>query len=698
MKPSQLFATIAWRLSFRFVLGCLLGACLCDCACGQTTGRIVGVVRDPSGLVIPGAEVTARNKATGQERKTQADSTGAYAMSLLPPGLYQIRVGAEGFRIALFDEVRVVVTETATLDARLGIGPASQSVTVSSASPLVQSDGPQLGRVVDSRGVESLPLASRNFTQILSLSPGTATFLPDSTGVGRNTQAISVDGARVTQNNIQFNGVDANGMGTNNPLLVAVPAPETIEEFKVQISLYDASFGRAGGANIQLLTKTGGDSLHGGVYEYFHNEALNANNPFLKAASVARPCLNRNAFGSTLGAPVRKDRAFFFVSYQGTRETNGASIINSLSQDVLVAPGLTDDRSAQTLQATFNVPSINPAALALLNARLPSGKFVIPTPRANGHYSGSSPSTFEENQFNTNFDYHFGSKTSLSVKFFLANTSQSLTLPSFLGTGPNVPGFGTDQTFNNRVAAIQDIYVFSPTLFNEVRTGYAFNSHTTVPQEPITDAQIGIARSNAASFPGLTLIRVAPAAGGVTIGTPTSIAPATRYVAMLYDSPSALRGQHTWHTGLEFRYDGVNLVTSFLAGTTQATLGNGRGDRSQRAWDCNFFFQDDWKISPGVTANLGLRYELDLPVYDTRDFAPGRERRYRRFLSLKPDKVHPLKYMARRFIWCSRDARGIDPEQSLRAMSPHSLRIARKFPGKGDLRCSQPQQGKRVFL
>jgi carboxypeptidase family protein len=599
----------------------------------QTTGRITGVVKDPSGGVVAAAKVTMESNATGEERKTVTDETGSYAVPLLPPGVYKVTVAANGFENAVVLDLRVAITETTTADVRLKIGPVAQSVTVGSPSPLVQREGPQLGRVVDSRRVSDLPLATRNFTQILSLSPGAATFLPDSTASGRNSQAISVNGARVTQNNIQINGVDANTMGTNGPILVAIPAPETMEEFIVQTSLYDASFGRAGGANIQLLTKSGANSLHGGVYEYFRNEALNANNPFLKAAGVARPVLKRSVFGGTLGGPVRKGRAFFFISYQGTRETNGASIINSLSQSVLVAPGLTDDRSAQTLQTTFNVPSIDPAALALLNARLPNGNFVIPTPQANGRYSGSSPSTFEENQFNTDFDYHLGSKNSLSVKFFFANTSQRLALPSFRGTGPNVPGFGTEQTFNNRVAAIQDIYVFSPSLVNEARIGYAFNSNATTPQEPVTDAEVGIARSNATAFPGLPLIRIAPAAGGVTFGTPTGFGFAEPYVATLHDSLSVLRGRHTWRTGLEIRYNGVNFVTnsfnrgqidfqnfsSFLTGTTLvSTLGNGMGDRSQRAWDYNFFLQDDWKISSRLTVNLGLRYELDLPVYDTR--------------------------------------------------------------------------------
>src|SRR4029077_6912706 len=149
--------------------------------------------------------------------------------------------------------------------------------------------------------------------------------------------------------------------------------------------------------------------LHGAGYEYFRDAALNANNPFLKAAGVKRPVLHRNVFGGLLGGPIKQDKAFFFISYQGTRERNGASI-NSLSSGVLIAPGLTDDRSEQTLKRTFNVPAVNPIALALLNVKLPSGQFLIPTPQSNGRYSGSTPSIFRENQFNTNVDYRINGR------------------------------------------------------------------------------------------------------------------------------------------------------------------------------------------------------------------------------------------------------------------------------------------------
>jgi hypothetical protein len=611
---------------------CLLAACISECVAGQTTGRISGVVRDPSGGVVATADVQAVSKATNEAWSTTTDQAGNYSFLLLSPGLYRIEVVAAGFKRAVLTDVSVRITETNIADVTLAIGARVETVVVKDTPPLLQTDGPQLGSVVEFQAVANLPLASRNFTQILTLSPGTATYLPDSTAVGRNTQAISVDGARVTQNFFQINGIDATTMGTNGVILVGVPAPETIEQFKVQTSLYDARYGRSGGGNIELVTKSGSNEFHGTAYEYFRNEALDANNPFLEASGQARPLLRRNVFGGLLGGPIRKDKAFFFISYQGSRERNAASIINSVSSNVLVDPKLTDDRSASTLESTYHITSIDPASLTLLNTKLPNDQFLIPTPQAKGLYSGSSPSTFQEDQFNADSDIRLSNDSSLAMKFFFANTSQFLALPSFRGTGPNVPGFGTDQAFNNRLLSIQDIHSFDSRLTNEFRLGYTFNSNNTSPQEPVTDAEVGISRSNSSELPGLSLIRIGPAAGGVIIGTPTNISPTRAFVGTLADSLIMLQGKHTLSTGMEIRYNGVNFTAQnftrgqidfqgfqdFLTGTTQvSTFGNGLTDRSQRAWDYNFFVQDDWKLSPSLTVNLGLRYELDLPIYDT---------------------------------------------------------------------------------
>jgi hypothetical protein len=472
-------------------------------------------------------------------------------------------------------------------------------------------------------------LATRNFTQILGLSPGTAVDLPDSTALGRNPQNISVNGARTTQNNYQVNGVDANFIRNNNTQRISVPAPETIQEFKVQTSLYDATFGRSGGGNVQAVTKSGSNDFHGAIYEYFRNAALNANNPFLKAAGVKRPVLTRNVFGGLLGGPIKQSRAFFFASYQGTRERNGASL-NSLS-NVLIAPGLTDDRSEQTLRRTFNVPSISPIALTLLNVKLPGGQFLIPTPRANGRYSGSAISTYHEDQFNTNFDYRLSKKDWLAAKFFFLNSPQTLAL----FTGVNAPGFPADQKAGSRLVSIQDIHTFSPTVINETRVGYSLGRVDNSPIEPVTDADVGILRANESAFPGLSLIRIAPNAGGIAFGTASNqidqqIAASSTTLA---DILSIIRGKHSIRTGAEIIYDQLNGTENlnvrgqidfnnfndFLNGTvSQSIFGTGINYRSLRATDYSFFVQDDWKFSRRWTFNLGLRYELDTPPYDTR--------------------------------------------------------------------------------
>lgn len=616
-----------------FLLVTCLVAC-CQYAPAQITGRIAGTVKDQTGALVASAEVTATSKSTSERRHAVSDSVGRYVLTLLVPGKYRVSVIAPGFKAQVVDDIIVAVTETTSFDVTLAVGGPGESVTVRSADQPLQKDGPQLGRLVDASSLTQLPLVARNFTQILGLSPGTVGFLTDGTSVGRNTQTISVNGARVTQNNFQLNGVDINGMGTNSAVTVATPAPETIQEFKVQTALYDATFGRSGGGNIQVVSRSGSNELHGATYEYFRNEALNANNPFLEAAGVERPVLRRNVFGATLGGPVRKSIAFFFISYQGTRETNGASALNSVSSNVLIAPGLTNDRSEATLLNTFSVSSIAPAALALLNAKLPNGQFAIPTPMANGRYSGSSPSRFQEDQFNSNLDWHLSAKDLLGVKFFFANAPQTLSLPSFRGTGPNVPGFGNEQVNNNRVLAVQEIHTFHPRLLNEARAGYTFIRNDTSPQEPVNDADIGIARSTAKQYPGLPLIRIAPAAGGIIIGTAATIdGRAAPTVATFADTLSLSQTRHFLRMGAETRYNQINFnvpntvrgqidfqdFNSFLSGTTLvSTLGNGISNRNLRATDYNIFVQDEWRAMPQLTLSLGLRYELDLPVYDTR--------------------------------------------------------------------------------
>ena len=602
----------------------------------QTTGRIAGTVKDQHGAVITGAKVTVTSLATAEQRKDTTDDAGNYAVLLLPPGTYRVSITANGFKKADVGSVRVVITETSPLDVDLAVGAVTEEGVVSARGPLIQSHDAQLGRVVDSRAVSELPLATRNFTQILALSPGTFAALPDNTALGRNSQSVSVNGARGTQNNFQINGIDANSLSFNSAESVAVPAPETIQEFKVQTSLYDATYGRGAGGNVQAVTRSGSNSFHGAAYEYFRNDTLNANNPFLKAAGVTRPTLQCNIFGGLLGGPVKTDRSFFFVSYQGTRQRNGASD-NSLTSSVLVAQGLTDDRLQQTLLATFRprfsngLPAtfIHPVALALLNMKLPGGGFLIPTPQADGRYSGSAISSFREDQFNTNVDYRAGEKDWLAVKFFFSNAPQFVALPN---NAANVPGFGADRTNDNRLFSVQNIHTFDARTVNEARAGYSFIRQDSFGRHPVKDSDVGIRRANAGAYPGLGLIRIGPA---LTIGNAGTFVDLKldNSAITLVDILSITRGRHSVRTGggiISYRTN-VTANTgrrgqivfgsfeSFLLGlATNSINGEGINTRFLRAADYSLFLQDDWKLSQKLTINLGLRYELDLPPYETR--------------------------------------------------------------------------------
>ena len=596
----------------------------------QTTGRIVGAVTDQNGAVLVKAEVSVVSKATGVERNVTTDKEGDYIVTSLPPGIYRVTVAANGFKSNIFDNVHVDITETTSLTASLTVAGVVTDPVGIQITPLVQKNGPQLGRVVDSRTVAELPLATRNFTQSLGLSPGTATELADNTAVGRNSQSISVNGARTTQNNYQINGVDANNIRNNNAVRVAVPAPETIQEFKVQTSLYDAAFGHSSGGNIQAITKSGGNDFHGAGYEYFLGDVLTANNSFLKAAGVRRPVLERNIFGGVVGGRLNHDKAFFFISFQGTRERNGASD-TSLSSSILIDRRLTDDRSEQTLRTTFNLASINSIALTLLSVKLPNGEFLIPTPQIDGRYSGSAPSRYQEYQFNANFDYRVNQQNWFTAKFFFSNAPQTLALFG----GPNVPGVAAEQHTNNRLISIQDIHSFSSTVVNEARIGYNFIRQASFPLEPVKDSDVGIRRPNADTVPGLPLIRIAPNAGGVAFGTATANIDLafTAPSATLSDILSVSRGKHSLRAGTELIYYQLNITSNtntrgqidfnsfpdFLIGASnQSIFGTGISDRSLRATDYSFFVQDDWRLSRKLTLNFGLRYELDLPPFDTR--------------------------------------------------------------------------------
>ncbi|MBV9216159.1 MAG: TonB-dependent receptor [Acidobacteria bacterium] len=619
------------------------------------TGGLSGTVTDPNGAVVTGAAVKVTNTATNFTRETTTNEDGIYSFTLLPAGNYTVSVAGQGFKPVSLNAV-VNVSQITPADVNLSVG--GDIATVNIAAPTLQLETSQNGRTVSGETIRQLPLPSRNFQQLLALSPGAQSSVTNSTDLGRGDATISVNGQRTTSNNVRINGVDANSIGTNSTPNIAVPATDSLQEFIVQTSLYDASYGRNAGGSIEAITRSGSNDFHGSAYEFLRNKALNANDPFIKARGIARPVATRNQFGGALGGHLVRDKVFFFGSFQHTQERNGVSLTNSLTSPVVPAGLRDDNRSASALQTTFGIVP-NAVSVAILNAKLPNGQYAIPssglastaTPFAAVTVPQSGESTFKENQGNMNGDILFSQKHSLSAKFYLANNPTFQANYNFAGLGNGVNqlvGFGGNLKINQRLYSVTDTYVFSPKLVNQARYGFSRLLVTSVPQEPFSASSLGITSPLGGLYPGAPTIRVLGADSQFFFGSAPLSDQSSRISAHTFgDTLSWTEGNHRIRFGGEYRQSSVKFYfnafsrgqinfpsfAAFLAGgsfaTTVSLLGSGVFDRSFKVKDMNFFIQDDWKVTPKLTLNLGLRYDY----YGLPSDAMGR------LVNLLPDSV-----------------------------------------------------------
>lgn len=593
-----------------------------------TTGQIVGVITDPNGAVVQGAAVTAVNLDTNLSRATVSGDNGVYGFQLLPPGRYRVSATASGFQPISVEAV-VNITQTTPVDITLAVAGATvEPVLVTPEAPVLQSETSQIGRVITGETLRQLPLPTRNFQQLLTLQAGAQSSVSNNTELGRGDVIITVNGQRTTSNNVRINGVDANSIGTNSTPNIAVPATDSLQEFIVQTSLYDASNGRNAGGNVEAVTRSGSNDFHGNVYYFFRNKALNANDFFLNAAGRPKPVLSRNQFGGTLGGRIVRDRAFFFVSYQGTRERNGASLANSLTFPTIPVQLTDTNRTAAGLSAAFGVPAANvsPVALAILNARLPSGQLAIPSAAtATGLTPQSGVSRFRENQFNFNGDVNISDNHSFSGKFFIADNPTFQANYNFagLGNGPTqLIGSGGDLTIKQKLLSLTDTYIFSSNISNQARFGFSRLRVTSVPEEPFTASQFGVTNPLGSLFPGAPTITVT---GLFTLGSSPFADQSSRINAYSFqDTLSIVRGNHRIRAGGEFRFSQVKFYfnafsrgqlifptfANFLQGQSVSIIGSGVYDRYFRIKDFSAFVQDDYKVNNRLTLNLGLRYDL----------------------------------------------------------------------------------------
>ncbi len=628
------------------------------------TGAISGVVRDPAGAFVPEASITVTSLATGLTRQISSGSGGEYSIQLLQPGRYKLEVTKAGFTTLDFPSIVVNVTQITTINARLTVGATRPTVKVQATGQLLQTESSTLGSVVTGEMVRSLPLAVRNYTQIITLSPGVASEVTNAAEFGRGgggnggaaTDSPVAAGTNFQENNFQMDGVEIDNLGGSGSFTggVAIPNPDTIAEFKVQTSQYDASFGRNAGANVNLVTKTGSNQFHGSIWEFFRNEDLNANDFFRKRQGQPRAVLRQNQPGMTFGGPIKKDKVFLFTSYQSTRQLNGLDPQCSVA---LNEPPLTNDRSAAALGALFagqptftqenGIPggatvlpdgsNIAPQALALFNLKLPNGQYIIPTPQridttlpfaGQGVSTISSACHFNEDQFMTNGDWDQSAATQWQVRFFFANSQQAYTFPGPNLGGSAVPGFPLEEPNHFRNLSITNNHIFTPNLLNQAEVGYHRVWVDTSQQEAFKYSDIGVPVPSFDTLPEINFL------GGITLGGNGQTVKLALNTYVFQDTVSWTHGNHAFRFGGGVTRNQYNLVSlQYLAGMIfgtypdallgQSAAQNGtpfsnmylsidfpnEDSRKWRTLDYHGYAQDDYKVTPRLTLNLGFRYE-----------------------------------------------------------------------------------------
>src|SRR3954470_5857503 len=303
-----------------FCLLAFFATLTCPIFAQSTGGRILGRVTDPTGAVLGGVKVTLVNEATGVSSTSQTNDTGDYGFPQVPVGTYHLEFDLGGFKKNVQRGITMDLNQVLTVNMAMQVGQAQEVVEVNSEAPLVETTSTQMGAVVNQRAVSQLPLNARDTYQLLQLQPGVQSQTGSDLFYGSsNAGVVSVNGGRGRSNNFSVNGGDANDQFANLPAVQ--PTPDSIEEFRVLTNTFDAEYGRNSGAVVNVVTKSGTNNFHGNVYEFFRNKVLNASGPL----DIEKPDFKQNQFGGTLGGPIRKDRTFFFASYEGRRIRQGIS-------------------------------------------------------------------------------------------------------------------------------------------------------------------------------------------------------------------------------------------------------------------------------------------------------------------------------------------------------------------------------------
>lgn len=620
----------------------------------QITGNIRGTVADPSGALIQNAEVVATQTETGLTRTTTTDRLGNYLLIEMPVGHYQLAVSADGFARYMQRGISLNVNETAIIPVRLAVGADSERVQVQSDAQLVETTVTSLGKVVLERDILDLPLDGRNFSQLGLLQTGVVPLTPGLIQAGgglRDNQGYSVDGQRPESNNFLIDG--AANVNAVDAGFVLKPPVDAISEFRILTHNANAEFGQNTGSTTNIVTRSGSNASHGALWEFFRNDALDASD---FSTQTVQP-LKQNQFGGTFGGPIIKDKTFFFGYYEGFRnrqgETDSATVPSLLQRQGNFSEscpegftaGFCKNPAHQLINEGAGIPvpnnqltSLHPIALNILNF------YPLPNRGLNTFIATQSLSV-NNDQFGIRLDHYLTPADNLNFRYLY---SGGPTTDPLSPSGANVPGFpvGEEDRAQNFVA--QETHVFSPAIvgvarFSYLRNKFLFDQHInhTLPSDLGFQYQPTLTAAAGPPF-----IQVA---GYASVGDPIT-GPRETYQNTfdLNGSLSWVVARHELKFGGGFRRDQINALqgiasngffvfapfpfsdgfASFLSGQPVFFL-QGGGDLSRhirgKAW--NFYGQDTYKVSPRLTLNLGLRYELIPPNTELRNrqnlFVPG---------------------------------------------------------------------------
>jgi len=641
----------------RIALASSMLACL-SVSAQQITGNIRGTVMDPSGAVVQGASVTARQEETGLSRSTASDRNGSYVLLELPVGHYTLKVAAKGFQEYVQQGITLNVNETASVAPRLAVGSEKEQILVSADAELIEPTVTSMGKVVQQRELEDLPLNGRDFSQLGLLQPGVVPLTPGIAEAGgslRNGQGYAVNGQRPESNNFlidganNFNGVDGG--------FVLKPPVDAISEFRIITHNANAEFGNALGSTTNLITRSGTNQVHGALWEFLRNDAVDANNYF---AQTQEP-LKQNQFGATVGAPIKKDRAFVFGFYEGFRNRQGESALTTVPSvkqrsgdfSELCPEGFTAGFCNNPGHQLFNVFANAPYP----NNQVPQNQFnpvsqnllsFFPLPNAGTNLLSTTQTLRDDSdQFGIKADHYLTSRDTLNFRYMFNQLSQ---LDPLSPGGASVPGFpvGEEQRAQNFVA--QETHTFSPALIGVARLSYLRNKFLFGEREdhqaPSTLGFQYTPSLDVAAGPPFIQVN-----GYATVGDPIT-GPRNTYEDV-FDYSAALswvRGKHELKFGGGYQHQRINVLqgiatngffvfvpfpvtdafASFLTGQPVVFL-QGIGDfaRGIRGNSANWYVQDTYKVTSRFTLNTGLRYELPEPYTEIHNrmtlFEPGKQ-------------------------------------------------------------------------